>query len=104
MRAAVRPRSGDLDALEVREIEEPRPKEGEVKLRVTASGLNVLDLKILGGAVKAWFPQKFPAILGFEASGVVAELGAGVSGFAVGDRVFGQVLHSLAEEATAPAA
>ena len=103
MRAAVLTRYGDVDALELRDVEDPRPKDGEIKLRVVAAGLNALDLKILSGAVKAWFPQKLPSILGFEASGVVAELGAGVSGFTVGDRVFGQVRHSFAEEATAPA-
>jgi len=103
MRAAVLTRYGDVDALEVRTVDEPRPKAGEVKIRVAAASLNALDLKQLSGAVKSYFPVTFPAILGFDASGQVAELGAGVSGLAVGDPVFGQVRHGLAELATAPA-
>jgi NADPH:quinone reductase-like Zn-dependent oxidoreductase len=103
MKAAVLTRYGDVDALELREVEDPHPKSAEVKVHVAASSLNALDLKILSGAVKEWFPQKFPSILGFDASGEVVELGAGVSGLSIGDRVFGQMRHSLAEYATAPA-
>ena len=104
MRAALLTRYGDVDGLELRDVEEPRPKPGEVKLRITASSLNALDVKLLSGALKDWFPLKLPAILGFDASGEVVELGEGVSGLAVGDRVFGQVRHVQAELATAPAA
>ena len=82
--------------------EEPRPGAGEVKLRIAASSLNAIDLKLIAGALKAWFPLKLPAILGFDASGEVVELAGGVSGLAVGDRVFGQVRHGQAEFATAP--
>jgi len=103
MKAAVLTRYGDVDALELREVQEPSPKAGEVKLHVAASSLNALDLKILSGAVKEWFPQKFPSILGFDASGEVVELGSGVSGLSIGDRVFGQVRHALAEYATVQA-
>ncbi|HVP60515.1 MAG TPA: NADP-dependent oxidoreductase [Myxococcaceae bacterium] len=104
MRAAVLTRYGDVDALELREVDEPRPKPGEVKLRITASSLNAIDLKLMSGALKDWFPLKLPAILGFDASGVVTELGGGVSSLAIGDQVFGQVRHGEAEVATAPAA
>lgn len=102
MRAAVLTRYGNLDGLEVRDVDEPRPKPGEVKLRIAASSLNAIDLKLLAGALQSWFPLKLPAILGFDASGEVVELGDGVSGLAVGDRVFGQVRHGQAEFATAP--
>lgn len=104
MRAAVLTRYGDVAALELREVDEPRPKPGEVKLRVAASSLNAIDLKLLGGALQSWFPLKLPAILGFDASGEVVELGAGVSGLGIGDRLFGQVRHGQAEFATAPVA
>lgn len=101
MRAAVLTRYGDVEALELRNIDEPRAGAGEVKLRITASSLNALDLKLLTGALKDWFPLKLPAILGFDASGEVVEVGPGASGFQVGDTVFGQVRHGLAEYATA---
>ena len=104
MRAALLTRYGDVDALEIREVDEPRPGPGQVKLRIAASSLNALDSKLLGGGLQAWFPLKLPAILGFDASGEVVELGAGVTELAVGDQVFGQVRHGLAEFATAPVA
>ena len=102
MRAAVLTRYGDVDALEVREMPEPKPGRGSVKLRVAAASLNPIDWKIRSGAVQAWLPVEFPAILGYDASGEVIELGAEVSAFAVGDNVLGLVRHAQAEFATAP--
>jgi len=104
MRAAVLTRYGDVDGLEIHDLPEPRPGPGEVKLRIVASSLNAIDLKLITGALKDWFPLKLPAILGFDASGEVLELGPGVAGVEVGDRVFGQVRHGQAELATAPLA
>ncbi len=104
MRAAVLTRYGDVDGLELRDVDEPRPRPGEVKLRVAASSLNALDVKLVTGSLQAWFPLKLPAILGFDASGEVVELGEGVSGLTVGDPVFGQVRHGQAELATVKAA
>jgi NADPH:quinone reductase-like Zn-dependent oxidoreductase len=104
MRAAVLTRYGDVDGLEIRDLPEPRPGPGEVKLRIAASSLNAIDLKLITGALKDWFPLKLPAILGFDASGEVLELGPGVAGFEVGDKVLGLVRHGQAEHATAPLA
>src|SRR5262249_20653692 len=87
MRATVLTRYGDVDGLEIRTVEDPRPKAGEVKLRVTAASLNAIDLKLASGVLKEFFPLKLPAILGFDASGEVAELGEGATGLSTGDRV-----------------
>src|SRR5690606_14399767 len=65
------------NALEVR-----APGKGEVKVRVLASGICHTDLNMLEGGQIAT-----PVVLGHEAAGVVAELGEGVSGLAVGDAV-----------------
>jgi NADPH:quinone reductase-like Zn-dependent oxidoreductase len=102
MRAAVLTRYGNVEGLEVRNIDEPRAGAGEVKLRIAASSLNAMDLKLVTGVLKDWFPLQLPAVLGFDASGEVVELGPGASGFRVGDAVFGQVRHGLAEYATGP--
>jgi NADPH:quinone reductase-like Zn-dependent oxidoreductase len=101
MRAAVLTRYGDVDALELRDMPEPKPGRGSVKIRIAASSLNPIDWKIRNGTVKAWLPVQFPAILGFDGSGEVVELGADVSGFTVGDKVLGLVRHGQAEFATA---
>jgi NADPH2:quinone reductase len=69
-------------------LDRPVPKAGEVLVRVHASGVNPLDLKIRSGqAAHARHP--FPAILGLDLAGVVEELGPGVSQFRRGDAVYG---------------
>ena len=70
------------------EIERPKPAAGQVLVRVKASGVNPLDTKIRTGN-GAHAKQPLPAILGMDMAGVVEELGAGVTGFSVGDEVYG---------------
>ena len=66
----------------------PEPGPGEVRVKVIASGVNPLDLKIAAGkAPHAQHP--FPAILGLDTAGVVDKLGRGVTSFHVGDPVYG---------------
>ncbi len=101
MRAAVLTRYGDVDALELRDVPEPQPGRGSVKLRIAASSLNPIDWKIRSGATKDWFKTEFPTILGYDAAGEVVELGAEVSGFAIGDKVLGLIRQAQAEFATA---
>jgi len=103
MQAAVLTAYGDVDTLEVRDVPEPKPGRGELKIRVAAASINPIDLKLRSGALKAWMPLKLPAILGFDGSGEVVELGAEASGFQVGDRVLGLVRHSHAQYAVAAA-
>jgi NADPH:quinone reductase-like Zn-dependent oxidoreductase len=70
------------------DIPKPAPAAGEVLVRVHASGVNPLDLKIAAGnAEHARMP--LPAVLGIDMAGVVEAVGAGVQGFAPGDAVFG---------------
>lgn len=68
----------------------PLPREGEVLVRIHASGVNPLDTKIrAGAAVHARHP--LPAILGMDLAGVVQRVGPGVTGFRSGDEVYGLV-------------
>ena len=70
------------------EIERAKPSAGQVLVRIKASGVNPLDTKIRSGN-GAHAKQPLPAILGMDMAGIVEELGAGVSGFSVGDEVYG---------------
>jgi NADPH:quinone reductase-like Zn-dependent oxidoreductase len=101
MRAAVLTRYGDVDGLEVRDVAEPRVGPGKLKVRIAASSLNPIDVKLVGGTLRQVFPLELPAVLGFDAAGEVVELGSGVSGFRVGDQVLGQIRHGQAELALA---
>jgi succinate semialdehyde reductase (NADPH) len=67
----------------VEEIADPRPKRGEVLIKVVATGVCHSDLHVLKGELR--FP--LPCVLGHEISGVVTELGEGVTNVSVGDRV-----------------
>jgi alcohol dehydrogenase len=64
------------------------PGPGEVRLRMHAASLNPIDYKRLHGALRGVLPGSFPATVVFDGAGVVDAVGAGVDGFAVGDRVF----------------
>lgn len=61
------------------------PQEGEVRLKVAYCGVCGTDLHISQGAMDARVPT--PMVIGHEMSGTVAELGAGVSGFSIGEKV-----------------
>jgi NADPH2:quinone reductase len=74
--------------LELTELTRPSPVQGQVLVRVAASGLNPLDTKIrAGGADHAKHP--LPLVLGIDMAGVVEAVGPGISAFKVGDEVYG---------------
>jgi NADPH:quinone reductase-like Zn-dependent oxidoreductase len=82
-------RYGDIDVLNVVEVERPRPGPGQVLVQVKAAGINPGEAIIRKGMLHDRWPATFPSGQGSDLAGVVAELGAGVSEFAVGDEVIG---------------
>lgn len=80
---------GGVETMRWDETPMPQPAAGEVLVRVAAAGVNGLDWKIRDGLVKDVFQLPLPATLGLELAGEVAAVGAGVEGYAIGDRVFG---------------
>jgi len=84
MRAITYARLGDPSVLELVDRPVPEPREGELRIRVVASGVNPTDWKSRsgGGALAE------PTVPNHDGAGVVDEVGAGVSGFGVGDRVW----------------
>jgi NADPH:quinone reductase-like Zn-dependent oxidoreductase len=80
---------GGVDVLEVRDVPRPVPDAGEVLVEVRAAGINPSEAVIRSGGLHDRWPATFPSGQGSDLAGVVAELGSGVSGFAVGDDVIG---------------
>ncbi len=80
MRAAVCRAVGEIG---VEEIDDPHPLDGEVRLRMVATGVCGTDLSIYRGHL----PVPFPIVLGHEGAGVVEEVGPGVRGLSAGDHV-----------------
>jgi NADPH:quinone reductase-like Zn-dependent oxidoreductase len=89
MFAAQFDRFGPPEVLFVGSFPEPHAGPGEVRIRVHAAGISPVDLAIRAGQSPS--KLELPHIPGVDAAGVVDEVGAGVSGVAVGDAVFGAV-------------
>lgn len=87
MKAIAIHRHGGPEVLELIDVHLPPPAAGEVRIRHTAIGLNFSDINVRNGGFYLGDGPRFPVILGNEAAGVVESVGAGVEGFAPGDRV-----------------
>ncbi|MEU4343970.1 NADP-dependent oxidoreductase [Nocardia sp. NPDC023852] len=102
MKAIVYGEYGGPEVLRLEDVEEPHAGPGQVRLKVAAAGVNPVDYKIRKGWMPDMVPASLPAIPGLEAAGVVDEVGAGVTGVAVGDQaVAWTVTGSYAEYALA---
>lgn len=86
MRAVVITKHGGPGVLQVQEHPDPVPGPGEVRIEVAACGINFADVMARLG----FYPDapKAPCIVGYEVAGTVAELGDGVDGLTLGQRVF----------------
>jgi NADPH:quinone reductase-like Zn-dependent oxidoreductase len=90
---------GGPEQLQIDDVTEPHAGPGEIRIKVSAASINPLDGKILRGLMAGGAPLAEPTGLGFDASGVVDEVGEGVSGVSVGDDVFGLGSSTQAEHA-----
>lgn len=90
MRAAQISKYGGQDAMTTNEAPKPAPGPGQVLVQVHAAGVNPFDWKVREGFMQQWAPLTFPATLGGDCSGVIAELGEGVTDFTIGQEVFGE--------------
>jgi NADPH:quinone reductase-like Zn-dependent oxidoreductase len=80
---------GDPDVLEWAEAPDPHAGPGEIRIAVRAASVNPIDWKIFSGMMSGGQPLARPGYLGYDAAGVVDEVGEGVTGVSVGDEVFG---------------
>src|SRR5580704_17397811 len=96
---------GGIDVLKVRDVPRPVAAASEVLVEVQADAINPSEAVIRSGALHHLFPATFPSGQGSDLAGVAAELGPGVSGFAVGGEVIGFSMRrsSQAEYVTVPA-
>ncbi|WP_416969539.1 NADP-dependent oxidoreductase [Streptomyces sp. 4F14] len=104
-KAYVFTRHGGPETQALIDLDRPAPGPGELLIAVRAAGVNPVDWKLRTGLRRPGDTGErvFPAVLGSEAAGVVTALGAGVTGFAVGDEVFGSTLAGgYAEETVLP--
>jgi NADPH:quinone reductase-like Zn-dependent oxidoreductase len=88
---------GGPDVLQLVDAEEPHAGPGQIRIAVRAAGVNPVDWRIREGQVLGAHPIELPAGVGLDAAGVVDEVGEGVEGVEVGDRVFGEGSSTYAE-------
>lgn len=109
MKAAINERFGGPEVLEIRDLAEPHAGAGQLRVRVAAAGLNPMDWMFIADdelgrrlrharAAQPGLALTLPAVFGHDFAGVVDEVGDGVTGFGVGDRVFGGALSRAAAE------
>lgn len=80
---------GNTDVLRLNDIEKPVPKDQEVLIRIAATTVNPLDMKIRSGALQQQMPVAFPYTPGLDFAGTIAAVGRDVTRFEVGDQVYG---------------
>jgi NADPH:quinone reductase-like Zn-dependent oxidoreductase len=91
MKAYVYNGHGGPEVEALADVPRPEPGPGQLLVAVDAAGVNPADWKRRAGGMRTPDspPEHFPLVFGREAAGLVAAVGAGVDGFAVGDAVFG---------------
>lgn len=89
MRAVAISDFGGPERLELIDSPVPPIADDEVLMAVKVAGVNPIDWRIRNGQFRQFLPYEFPLILGREAAGVVERVGAAVTAFRPGERVFG---------------
>lgn len=87
MRQIVFPKAGPPEIIEVREVPDPSPKAGEVRILVEAAGVNFADVSARMGNYPDAPP--FPMVVGYEVAGVIDAVGEGVDRARIGEAVLG---------------
>lgn len=90
---------GGPEVLTWAQAQDPHAGPGQIRIAVRAASVNPIDWKAVTGAMSGGRPLSGTGRLGFDAAGVVDEVGEGVSGVSVGDDVLGLGRHTQAEYA-----
>lgn len=80
---------GHADVLHLEDVDLPEPAAGQVRVRVAGTSFNGVDATIRAGSMQGPMPLELPHVPGLDVAGTVDELGEGVEGLSVGDRVVG---------------
>jgi len=88
---------GEPEVITLGEAPEPHAGPGQIRIAVRAASVNAIDWKVRSGLYAQGKPLEGTGYLGFDAAGVVDEVGEGVTDVAVGDDVFGQGRNTQAE-------
>lgn len=79
---------GDSGVIQLNQVDEPQPKENEILVRVAATTVNPIDMKVRSGLMQKIMPVSLPYTPGSDVGGTVAAIGSRVSRLKAGDKVF----------------
>ena len=79
---------GDPDVMQLTNIEKPVPKDNEVLIRIAATTVNPLDIKIRSGKMQQLIPVKLPYTPGLDFAGTVEAAGCHVTRLKAGDQIY----------------
>src|SRR6187551_900597 len=93
MRAIILNETGSVNNLQYVDLPKPKIKENEVLVKTISLSINPVDYKARAndGTLSWLFGEVRPAILGWDLSGIIEEVGSEVTNFKIGDEVFGMV-------------
>jgi NADPH:quinone reductase-like Zn-dependent oxidoreductase len=92
-------RFGGPDVLELRDVPEPHAGPGQIRVRVAAVGLNAMDPAFVAAPdLAARFGITLPSGFGYDFAGRVDQVGEGVTGFTLGERVYGGAMGRAAAD------
>src|SRR5690554_8202766 len=101
MKAIIIKEFGDVNKLQLAEVEKPDHTKDQVLIKVMAAGINPVDAKIRSGKHISSSSLQLPAILGKDMSGIIESVGENVKEFKIGDQVFGCINNTYAAYVTA---
>ncbi len=100
MKAVVFDEFGGKEKMRIADMPNPKPEKGEVLIAGVYAGLNPVDWKIREGWLQKRVKTEFPAIMGWDISGTVSEVGQGVKNFKPGDEVYSYCRKSVVKRGT----
>jgi NADPH:quinone reductase-like Zn-dependent oxidoreductase len=89
MKAAIINEFGPAEVLQITDVEKPVANDDQVLIKIKAIGINPVDTKVRAGTSGVSRQISLPAILGWDVSGIIENVGKNVSDFKTGDEVFG---------------
>ena len=92
MKAVVAAGYGPPEQYAVTHLPVPRPGPGQLQVRIRAASVHPADVRLPSGEFRDVVQAQFPYVPGVDFAGTVTEIGEGVSGYAVGDEVFGSAV------------
>ncbi|GAB3200461.1 NADPH:quinone reductase-like Zn-dependent oxidoreductase [Pontibacter aydingkolensis] len=100
MKAATYKEFGGAEKIEIKTVDIPEIKEGEVLVKIKAAGVNPVDAFVREGYLKEYLPYEFPIIPGWDMAGTIEKRGFSARRFEIGDAVYAYARRPIVQHGT----